>query len=815
MTDRGERPEWGRPRGVIGRSRELGRLAEALRDPGRSPVCLSGPAGSGKSTLALAVVDRVREHLADVGFVDLAGMGRGDALALLAGRLKSLPARRQRPGSGAAWDPALLVVDHAEVLAGVEEDLGRQAGTEGVSLLLLSRTRLSGPSWQDVHLRPLTARESAELLRARAALAGVTLGADSSTSVLVGRLCEVAAGSPLLLELLASRLASIPLARLTSLFAEGRHALDLLSSGDAEAGGARHTLTTSREGSSEDARRLLDALGAFRSSFTHDAMEAVSGLETVALYDALRDLVDLHLVRIDDEGSRDGDGDDKVRYRLPRLVREFVIERQPGEAGQAALVEARDRHADHYGAIASEAARHTRDADDSVATTLLVGDYPEAVSAVLWLEEEQPERALRLALDLGQEALRRGDEVRLMQIVERLLSSSRLTPELRRDACLWLARCALDAIDAESRVERARAWLDEGMELARAHGDADVLLPALMVEAWSLPALHDLARSARAVQEGVELAREKGHQRWMARFEVWSGMVAHVRRDYREAAEWGQRGLRRARECRDPLGVMLATILLTPLPPEADVDRRLLPGLEATLQLTRELRDRRTESAALLMLASQALAQEDHESTARWLRERYALAARWRHWYVMTTQLMVTANLATRQGHPEVAARLHGAIHQHVPAVLAGLPSTLSARYPDALDRARSALGAADFDRSFAEGSLLTLDEATVESMDYLRHADDGDAERDGHGATSGPMASGSSLPTDLTLTAREQEVLGLLVAGRRNKEIAAELFVAPKTVMHHTSSIYRKLGVRGRSEAIVAAVQQGVAAQA
>jgi len=60
-------------------------------------------------------------------------------------------------------------------------------------------------------------------------------------------------------------------------------------------------------------------------------------------------------------------------------------------------------------------------------------------------------------------------------------------------------------------------------------------------------------------------------------------------------------------------------------------------------------------------------------------------------------------------------------------------------------------------------------------------------------------------------LTAREREVLDLLSRGMTNKEIGVTLAVRPKTVMHHTSAIYRKLGVRGRSEAGVWAVRNGL----
>lgn len=60
-------------------------------------------------------------------------------------------------------------------------------------------------------------------------------------------------------------------------------------------------------------------------------------------------------------------------------------------------------------------------------------------------------------------------------------------------------------------------------------------------------------------------------------------------------------------------------------------------------------------------------------------------------------------------------------------------------------------------------------------------------------------------------LTAREREVLDLVAAGRRNQGIADELFLSPKTVANHISSIFVKLGVADRSEAIVRARQGGL----
>ena len=60
-------------------------------------------------------------------------------------------------------------------------------------------------------------------------------------------------------------------------------------------------------------------------------------------------------------------------------------------------------------------------------------------------------------------------------------------------------------------------------------------------------------------------------------------------------------------------------------------------------------------------------------------------------------------------------------------------------------------------------------------------------------------------------LTSREREVLRLLVAGRSNREIAAALFIAPKTASVHVSNILGKLGAASRGEAAAIAAAAGL----
>jgi DNA-binding NarL/FixJ family response regulator len=96
--------------------------------------------------------------------------------------------------------------------------------------------------------------------------------------------------------------------------------------------------------------------------------------------------------------------------------------------------------------------------------------------------------------------------------------------------------------------------------------------------------------------------------------------------------------------------------------------------------------------------------------------------------------------------------------------------------------------------RSAAAG-LTTL------SAEFRRHVVDG---RDGHepdGEEDAPAV----------LTARELQVLQLLVEGASNKAIARRLGITPHTVKFHVAAIAGKLGASGRTDAVAKAVRQGL----
>lgn len=73
------------------------------------------------------------------------------------------------------------------------------------------------------------------------------------------------------------------------------------------------------------------------------------------------------------------------------------------------------------------------------------------------------------------------------------------------------------------------------------------------------------------------------------------------------------------------------------------------------------------------------------------------------------------------------------------------------------------------------------------------------------------PVRTAAEPGFDLPLNRHEVDILRLIAAGRSNKEIAGELSLSVNTIKMYTSQLYRKLGVRRRTEAVALARQKGL----
>ena len=78
--------------------------------------------------------------------------------------------------------------------------------------------------------------------------------------------------------------------------------------------------------------------------------------------------------------------------------------------------------------------------------------------------------------------------------------------------------------------------------------------------------------------------------------------------------------------------------------------------------------------------------------------------------------------------------------------------------------------------------------------------------------AASPHLANGGGVdPSEFGLTARQSEVLGLMVRGKSNRDIAGLLGLSEGTVKIHLTAIFKALGVSSRTQAMVVVARHGI----
>ena len=167
--------------------------------------------------------------------------------------------------------------------------------------------------------------------------------------------------------------------------------------------------------------------------------------------------------------------------------------------------------------------------------------------------------------------------------------------------------------------------------------------------------------------------------------------------------------------------------------------------------------------------------------------------------------LVGMADVAAASGQFHETARLLGAAEALYDAAGIVLPPHDRPNYGRALEKARAQLGGVAFAAAGEEGHALTLEAAVAAGRAIQSTA-----------AGSPPAISVVASPTGpalglFDLTFREQEVLALLCQRLTDSEIAARLFISPKTAGHHVSNILAKLGAANRREAAAIAARRGL----
>ena len=145
-------------------------------------------------------------------------------------------------------------------------------------------------------------------------------------------------------------------------------------------------------------------------------------------------------------------------------------------------------------------------------------------------------------------------------------------------------------------------------------------------------------------------------------------------------------------------------------------------------------------------------------------------------------------------------------LRQRYPA----LPVVIVSAYDDAhtVNRALKAGAAGFVPKAYSGGKLLDALRSVLDGVIFVPEASL--PSQSGSGIAMPPAGKGVS-PAEAGLTERQADVLGLMVKGRSNREIAELLGLSEGTVKIHITAIFKALGVSSRTQVLVAVTKHNI----
>ena len=807
---------------VFGREHEIVQISRLLElAPG--VVTVSGRGGVGKTAVASEVLRRLDPAVRTV-WVSLAGVTDPDLVMTEIAHALDVAIE---PGSDVtevvvqvlghgSW---VVALDNAEHLLAFAPALATLLDRcPELRVLVTSQAPMQLQAEQVVALSPLPAPSDPadtplDELRQQPAVATYcrrALAVDRSfvlteqNAAAIVELCRRLEGLPLAIELAAARATMLPAAEIVRRLDDA--SLDVLHRPRNDTPGRHHGLraaiawTYGLLGAEE--QRALRCLSVNVGTFDLEAATALIGsrgeddpTSGAAALDALSTLVDFHLV--DPVPNQD-----RVRFAIPDSIRSFALDEleRSGEADEVGRRRIGER---------ALAARAVAEGNETCTHEASMGaDRDDLLDALRGaIDRGLADDALDIARGLGSYWDLRGFGPVQEELLDRAITLGEQTdadPARLSNAVLWSAFLGLrhaSRRDRDELIVRIRTAEQRAADI----GDDQVAFHAQNVWLLVTPITGDLEQAKAAVEEGLRLADRNDHDGWRAIIQVWAGMLARLLGDDARAVELGMAALESARRRGDGETIVRAYMLLGPMADRFPDLVTGLPPVDEMIELARSLDLRFYEALLVVRGVHSAISAGDLLDAVRRMSHVLDMARSSPSSPLVRFQLLVLVQLATARGDLERAARVSGFLQDSVSAFGVYLPVSLLEEYQRTLDHLRGTLGDETFEQQTAVGAAWTgveaLDEATcyVEGLQEPAVVD-----------LTEPTSRSGTLVTD-RLTERQREVLGLLAAGLSNKEIAAQLGVRAKTVMHHTTAIYRELGVRGRSEATAVAFRAGL----
>ena len=649
-------------------------------------VTLSGPGGTGKTRLALEVGARVRDGFSGgVFFVDLSTLTDATLIPTSIAAAIGLREEPERPPLESLQAhlrdlQLLLILDNFEQLeAGAPLVGSLLAGAPRLTILVTSREVLHLRGEQEYAVPPLglpnlaslppldvlSQYDAVALFIQRAQQARPDFAVDNANAPAVAAICTRLDGLPLAIELAAARTKVLtPDAILGRL----QKSLSLLTSTSRDLSERQRTLRGAIDWSydllDETERVLFRRLGIFVGGCTIEGAEAVcdpAGELGVDMLDALSSLVDKSLLR------QLGDADSEPRFGMLETVREYALERLVDSPDADST---RAAHEDVFAKLADQASREIMGPHQKEWVDRLSSERDNLRSALQRLADDgEIERALDMAAALWRFWQMRGNLAEGRATLADLLARPNAAqPSLARARALsglgGLAYWQSDMAAAED------AYL-EGLALERSLDDPIGLVEALYNLGYARGLTGSWAEARALYEEAAEIADRLGNQMWILRLrEALAFLMFHMG-EYETALQLQTENLKSFRASgetfRAAIGTGFMSYLMTKNGQYAEA-RELQRGALATFR-----------------------------------------AADDRHWTARI--LVLAAASAAVAGDFEIAAKLCG-IYDVVREPLGDLATPVTTlNIPDPMVQAREGLGDEAFERAYAAGRVMTLDE--------------------------------------------------------------------------------------------------------